>query len=679
MKRVLGVLLVIGVLLFSITASAVEECSTLKFKDGEEKALAKFAAPGDETLTVVADKKDAESVSLKATGLKVSETIPGKGNARVVVVMDVSGSMDWRSGINSQWVAGTERGCTDAELFSDSTKRLSIAKCVSKDFVDSVMEVEGNELGVVKYSYSASKFDITADVLALKNHISSFNAYGGTCICCGINSAVEMLEAAPTDTQKSIMLFSDGVPTERCRNANEDLDGNGNVDAFDDSIQSGKDAAAKGIAVYTIGFGRAADEATMQKIAEASGGKYYYADVKNVAEIFKKVQDEVSESYPSDVKLDVAADGTEEWSFAEVLKEEKAVAELEEAFNDALSTCTAEPCEINFNIGSSTKGNIEIKEVKACYEVDPCEGVSCGANEKCVDGKCVYVDPCENVECEANQECIEGECKDIDPCADVTCASDEECKEGKCIRIDKCKDVKCPEDEKCIEGECIPRDPCRDVECKEGYACLEGKCLKIRKDPKGGISHDIGEATPPSVQIKRTNLGIAGQKSAEVIFDVVNMDMSHRMDGFILCRSPDNAVVSSSLGAGSGTGAQYISPRFQMEVGPSQRALSITVDSDTVGDVRTGCLIKYMPYLEEDGAKNFLKMSGIYTTTPTDSDYRILRLDKTVSFVKKTSEIPDEQVEWEKENRGVKIEAPGFALLATLMGLGLALVFKRKQ
>jgi len=157
------------------------------------------------------------------------------------------------------------------------------------------------------------------------------------------------------------------------------------------------------------------------------------------------------------------------------------------------------------------------------------------------------------------------------------------------------------------------------------------------------------------------------------------MDMSHRMDGFILCRSPDNAVVSSSLSAGSGSGAQYISPRFTMDVGPSQRALSITLDSDSVGDVRSGCLIKYMPFKEVDGAKKFLKMSGTYTSKPTDSDYRIMRLDKTVSFVKKMKEIPKEQQKWEEENRGIKIEAPGFALLATLMGLGLALVMKRKQ
>lgn len=101
-----------------------------------------------------------------------------------------------------------------------------------------------------------------------------------------------------------------------------------------------------------------------------------------------------------------------------------------------------------------------------------------------------------------------------------------------------------------------------------------------------------------SIQLKRTNPGIAGEKSAELIFDVVNTDFNYKVEGFIWCRSPDDAVVSSTLGAGSGSGAQYVSPKFNMDTGPSQKAISLTLEADSPGDKMTGCTVKYAPYEE---------------------------------------------------------------------------------
>ncbi len=116
-----------------------------------------------------------------------------------------------------------------------------------------------------------------------------------------------------------------------------------------------------------------------------------------------------------------------------------------------------------------------------------------------------------------------------------------------------------------------------------------------------------------SIQLKRTNPGVAGKKSAELIFDVVNTDMTHKIEGFIWCRSPDDAVVSSSMGVGSGSGAQYVSPIFTMDSGPYQKSMSLTIEADTPGDKRAGCIIKYIPYKEKlDG--------GEKTTTDIDFD-----------------------------------------------------------
>lgn len=101
-----------------------------------------------------------------------------------------------------------------------------------------------------------------------------------------------------------------------------------------------------------------------------------------------------------------------------------------------------------------------------------------------------------------------------------------------------------------------------------------------------------------SVQLKRTNPGIAGSKPAELIFDVVNTDLNHRIEGFIWCRSPDDSVVSSTLGASIGSGAQYVSDRFFMDTGPTQKAISLTIDSNSEGDKNAGCILKYIPYKE---------------------------------------------------------------------------------
>ncbi len=131
-----------------------------------------------------------------------------------------------------------------------------------------------------------------------------------------------------------------------------------------------------------------------------------------------------------------------------------------------------------------------------------------------------------------------------------------------------------------------------------------------------------------SVQLKRTNPGIAKEKSAELIFDVVNTDFDHKVEGFIWCRSPDDAMISSTLGVGSGSGAQYVSPKFNLDYGPSQKAMSVVLEADSAGDKNTGCTLKYAPYKELSNKKETVKEQISYEGTiglfPTDvSGYKV--------------------------------------------------------
>jgi hypothetical protein len=136
-----------------------------------------------------------------------------------------------------------------------------------------------------------------------------------------------------------------------------------------------------------------------------------------------------------------------------------------------------------------------------------------------------------------------------------------------------------------------------------------------------------------SVSLKRTNPGIAGIKSSEIIFDIVNMDIDNQIEGFILCRSPDDILITSSLGLGSGSGAQYVSPLFEMNKGPSQKAVYLTVSSNYKGDYSTNCILKYIPFKIINEEKVYIRMNLDEIKNPNDSDYREIRLNKNILFI----------------------------------------------
>jgi hypothetical protein len=137
----------------------------------------------------------------------------------------------------------------------------------------------------------------------------------------------------------------------------------------------------------------------------------------------------------------------------------------------------------------------------------------------------------------------------------------------------------------------------------------------------------------PSVTIKRTNPGIAGEKAAEIIYDVINIDTDHSLEGFIWCRSSDDIRIASVMGVASGSGAQYAGPKFEMEPGPSQKAIYITIESDIAGDYLTGCTLKYAPFKIINGTRCYQKQNLEYSCERVDSVFREITLDKTVPFV----------------------------------------------
>ncbi|RJQ16826.1 hypothetical protein C4573_02055 [Candidatus Woesearchaeota archaeon] len=120
----------------------------------------------------------------------------GEGFGDIALTTDVSGSMDWRFDNTN---AGTVRACDSPDLYNVSTQRLSVAKCLDKIFVDSILEnTTLNRIGLVSYtSTTDSVLSLTNTEQFLTTEIDTYNPLSATCISCGIADSYNLLIAPP--------------------------------------------------------------------------------------------------------------------------------------------------------------------------------------------------------------------------------------------------------------------------------------------------------------------------------------------------------------------------------------------------------------------------------------------------------------------------------------------------
>lgn len=148
-------------------------------------------------------------------------------------------------------------------------------------------------------------------------------------------------------------------------------------------------------------------------------------------------------------------------------------------------------------------------------------------------------------------------------------------------------------------------------------------------------------AQTPSVVLKRMNPGIAKVKSAEIIFSVANINTEHKIQGLMLCRTPDDAYVTSAWGTGVGDAAQYIGPvNTILEAGLG--TISLTLDADTPGDKHADCTFKYIPYketiTESKTAEQDVKYEGTIGTTAKSVEGFLIKLISFTEAVEATNE-----------------------------------------
>ena len=159
-----------------------------------------------------------KTVPLRLGTTNISEVIQ-EGTADVVLITDLSGSMNWRLDNDN---TGTTRSCTDANLLTSSTKRVSLAKCLDKQFVNIILNNSGNYVALVGFNTNADNaaynLDFSSSNTTVINKINTYpdSPSGGTCICCAINKAYEMLAQRET-------LIDDGEVWKYASYTNDDV------------------------------------------------------------------------------------------------------------------------------------------------------------------------------------------------------------------------------------------------------------------------------------------------------------------------------------------------------------------------------------------------------------------------------------------------------------------------
>ncbi len=254
-------------------------------------------------------------------------------NADIVLITDLSGSMSWRFDSDE---TGVTRTCTDPNLFSNDTRRISVAKCLDKQFVDTVMNgTNGNRIWLVDFNDHAEYY-YSEDESELISHINSYpdDPSGGTCLCCALNEAHNILETYSNASRKKfIILMTDGLPnyccgrrllychwwwcyytcdpygtstseeyySSYCSGGSSDCTGTDCEGPINSSINAAqRDHDDLNATIDTIGFGPVKDcenaNYTLKKIAETGNGTFYASnDPNRLNDIYDEIAKTINE------------------------------------------------------------------------------------------------------------------------------------------------------------------------------------------------------------------------------------------------------------------------------------------------------------------------------------------------------------------------------------------------
>ena len=264
------------------------------------------SSAGEILLSKTASKKDLE----KGRSADVTLTVNANGfttvdKTDVVLVLDRSSSMDGTPMENTKTAA------------KDLIELLITDK--TKDNTRAAIVTYGSNLLT---SYTSDS--LTNDVTTLKDTINSIPSSinnEGTNVHAGLLKAEELLRSSGTDTQKIIILLSDGEPTFYL-GSNNKLCGFGRSDWYDDSrgcknkpstVANAEATTIKnsGTKIYTVGFTSGADMTFLGNIASNPTEKYSYtaSDYEGLKETFKKIVNDFTTVATDAVVTDIVPAG----------------------------------------------------------------------------------------------------------------------------------------------------------------------------------------------------------------------------------------------------------------------------------------------------------------------------------------------------------------------------------
>jgi len=268
---------------------------------------------------------------------------PITGNADIVLITDISGSMNWQ--LNSTSL-GISRNCADPLLNEPNTRRISLAKCLDNEFIDIILNTSGNRVGLVGFSGLPSSIpsssvttvilqhNLSTNNVSLKNQISSYNPNGATGTCGAIRAAYRILEQQSNASRnKYIVLMTDGLANVQC-NPSDFYSTTGCIPficqdtsfctgggclyqqcgdyvsdrASNDSINAScKSFNDLNITVYAVGFGPVSacplSNSTLQSIATCGNGSYFASgNATELQSIYRDIaQTIVTSSYSAQI------------------------------------------------------------------------------------------------------------------------------------------------------------------------------------------------------------------------------------------------------------------------------------------------------------------------------------------------------------------------------------------
>ena len=175
------------------------------------------------TAQPVEDQADTYRINLSVTTTTTTEQVP-PGSSATVLVMDVSGSMDFcaECGADEEHY----KGCTYKGDVKSSQSRLTSAKAAANSFLDSYGGTasdsgNGRYVAIVKFASTSSiacewtDVSTSSGLAAAKSVISGLKANGGTNLDAGLQSAAALLgsDAVNGVTSKNVIALTDGQPT----------------------------------------------------------------------------------------------------------------------------------------------------------------------------------------------------------------------------------------------------------------------------------------------------------------------------------------------------------------------------------------------------------------------------------------------------------------------------------